>query len=290
LLPKSLKAVLFANNTQQNRQIMKKMPELRHVQMLHGDSDKPPSYSPLTKNYDRVFVAGQMAIDRYSRNGVHIPKDRFRIVGRPQVAAIIPSETKAPDGDVLQIVYMPTWRGFFEDTQFSSLDRADRIIETIMALPKKSHVIFKPHPLSYKDPEWPEFKKRIDAVLAKRSASGSTGEFGSAEQAPFDLYNHADVLICDISSVMIDFLYANKPLVTVLPQRFKPEDRSNFPSLEACYNVSSDLNNLQTELEAAIGADPLVGERERVRASAFGDLDQPPGAAFQAACQELIEG
>ena len=288
-LPDDLRAILYVNNAQPNRKVIKALPELKHTQLLHGDSDKPPSYSPLTKNYDRVFVAGQMAIDRYSRNDVHIPDDRFRIVGRPQVAAIVPSDAKKRDGDVLQIVYMPTWRGFFEDTQFSSLDRADQILETIMELPEKSHVIFKPHPLSYKDPDWPVFKKRIDTALAKRAASGSTGEISPSELTPFDLYNRADVLICDISSVMIDFLYANKPLLTVLPQRFKPEDRANFPSLEACYNVSSDLQNLQAQLEAAVGEDPLEDERARVRAEAFGDLDQEPGAAFKAACQGLVE-
>ena len=288
-LPGGLRAVLYANNAQKNRCVLRSLPNLQHVQILHGDSDKPPSYSPLTKNYDRVFVSGQMAIERYVRNGVHIPEDRFRIVGRPQVKAIVPADTKTATDDVLQIVYMPTWRGFYEDTQFSSLDRADKILEAVMALQQKVHVIFKPHPLSYKDPDWPLIEKRIDNILAERLTSWVTGEFSSPEHRPFDLYNRADILICDISSVMIDFLYANKPLITVLPHGFKSEDRANFPSLEACYNLSSDLQNLQSELSAAVGPDPLQGERARIRASAFGDLDKPPGAAFQAACEELIQ-
>lgn len=289
LLPAGLKVLYFVNNAQKNRMVLKARPDLTHVQLLHGDSDKPPSYSPLTKNFDVVFVAGQMAIDRYSRNGVHIPEDRFRIVGRPQVAAI---ETKDPDatssGAPRTIVYMPTWRGFFEDTQFSSLDRADAVIRAVMALPEKVHLIFKPHPLSYKDPDWPAFKASITAALGAKSAAGSTGEISEGAAAPFDLYNQADLLICDISSVMIDFLYSNKPFLTVLPKAFKEADRANTPSLAASYEVASDLENLEAQLAASLGEDPLAAQRSDVRTQAFGDLDQAPGAAFREACLALL--
>lgn len=287
-LPDGLRAMLYANNAQKNRAVLRSLPGMKHVQILHGDSDKPPSYSPLTKNYDQVFVAGQMAIDRYVHNDVYIPKERFRIVGRPQVAAIAPRRAdpvKRP-----QIVYMPTWRGFFEDTQFSSLDRADQIIETVLSLSQSADLLFKPHPLSYKDPQWPAFEKRISAVLSATHTTGANGQFSPKDLTPFDLYNRADLLICDISSVMIDFLYADKPFTTILPQGFKVEHRANFPSLAASYEVKADLSDLEPQLEAALGTDPIAAARRQVRASAFGDLDQPPGAAFQAACRALIEG
>lgn len=287
LLPAVLKVLYFVNNAQTNRTILRTLPRLTHVQLLHGDSDKPPSYSPLTKNFDVVFVAGQMAIDRYQRNGVHILKDRFRIVGRPQVAAI--NARCAPQNNERTVVYMPTWRGFFEDTQFSSLDRADAVIKAVMALPEKVHLIFKPHPLSYKDPEWPAFKARISAALDGKSAAGSTGEISEGSATPFDLYNQADLLICDISSVMIDFLYSNKPFLTILPKVFREIDRTKTPSLAASYEVASNLGNLDHHLAAALGDDPLAIQRSDVRDQAFGDLDQPPGEAFRQACRALLE-
>jgi len=288
LLPAALKVLYFVNNAQKNRMVLRALPRLTHVQLLHGDSDKPPSYSPLTKNFDLVFVAGQMAIDRYARNGVHIPADRFRIVGRPQVAAIETRDSDATRSAPRTVIYMPTWRGFFEDTQFSSLDRADAVIKAVMALPEKVHLIFKPHPLSYKDPEWPAFKARIKAALGVKSAAGSTGEISEGAAAPFDLYNQADLLICDISSVMIDFLYSNKPLLTVLPNAFKEADRANTPSLVASYEVARDLENLEAQLAASLGEDPLAAQRRNVRAQAFGDLDLAPGAAFREACLALL--
>lgn len=288
LLPKSLKALLYVNNAQKNRTMIRALQQLLHVQLLHGDSDKPPSYSPLTKNYDQVFVAGKMAIDRYMRNNVDIPAERFRIVGRPQVAEINPAATRTDTTAIPQIVYMPTWRGFFDDTQFSSLDRADKVLEAILSRPDPVNILFKPHPLSYKDPDWPDFKRRIEKVFSTTRPNGAKGQFSLSEASPFDLYNQADLLICDISSVMIDFLYANKPFLTILPQGFKEADQSNFPSLNASYQVQSNLNDLTTQLNEALGDDPLRSSRERIQAYAFGDLDQEPGEAFRTACRALV--
>jgi hypothetical protein len=54
-LPESAELVFYANNGQQNRRMIAENPGRKHIQLLHGDSDKSPSYSPLTKNYDYVL-------------------------------------------------------------------------------------------------------------------------------------------------------------------------------------------------------------------------------------------
>lgn len=286
-LPESVRLMLYANNAQKNRLVLKAFPNIAHAQILHGDSDKPPSYSPLTKNYNHIFVAGQMAIDRYARNGVNIPKERFHIVGRPQIADIVPAQAKPAQIDRPTIVYMPTWRGFFEDTQFSSLDRADQIIEGALSVSRPAHVIFKPHPMSYKDPDWSDFNARIQGALRRTDILGARGEVSKSDLSPFDLYNRADLLICDISSVMIDFLYSNKPFITLLPNTFTPDMQPNFPSLQAAYTVRADLCDLNEQLEAALGPDPMERQRKRLRAAAFGDLNRAPGEAFRAVCRKL---
>ncbi|MEX0970326.1 MAG: CDP-glycerol glycerophosphotransferase family protein [Paracoccaceae bacterium] len=280
-VPPAVKAVFYANNAQKNRKMLAAFPQLTHVQLLHGDSDKPPSFSPLTKNYHRVFVAGQMAIDRYAHHGVHIPKDRFRIVGRPQVQALKPA-ARGVGAVRKQVLYMPTWRGFFEDTQLSSLDRAARIIASV---PKASGVelTFKPHSMSYKDPHWPAFERVIRAALADCG-----GRYCATTAPVFDLYNVADVLITDISSVMIDFLYTGKPFLTVLPQGFAATQAGDYPSLAAAYQVQPDLADICAQLGHALGDDPMKTARAKVQAYAFGDIGQPPGAAFRAACHELL--
>lgn len=286
-LPPQTRVVFYANNGQKNRKMMTFHPDVLHIQLLHGDSDKPPSYSPLTQNYDLVFVAGQMGIDRYAQNGVHIPKEKFRIIGRPQVRGISDTPRDAAAG-LRKIIYMPTWRGFFKDTQFSSLDRASAIIETVLATNERLELHFKPHPLSYKDPIWPQFKRDIQAALARKRPNGNLGVFREDGTSPFDLYNEADLLITDISSVMIDFLYSGKPFLVVQPSGFDAADAPRFPSLAASYQVLATLENLPAQLEAAMVDDPLDAKREDIRAYAFGDYGRPPGEAFRETCIALL--
>src|SRR5699024_9193711 len=77
----------YVNNSGATDNIVR-YPHMTHVQLLHGDSDKASSFNPVTALYDKIFVAGQAAIDRYANNGVHIPAEKFTIVGRPQVETV----------------------------------------------------------------------------------------------------------------------------------------------------------------------------------------------------------
>ena len=284
-----LRAVFYANNGIKNSAFIKAFPRVTHVQLLHGDSDKPPSFNPTTKIYDLIFVAGRMGIDRYARNGVTIPAEKFRIVGRPQARAILDAPRGAGRG-LRKVIYMPTWSGFFEDTKFSSLAQANQIIETILASDQPTQLDFKPHPLSFKDPQWPQLERAIRATLGKSRANGNRGIFRTDTAEPFDLYNEADVVITDISSVMIDYLYSGKPFLVILPVDFNvAKDAERFPSLEAGYQVTASLENLSSQFNAAIGEDPLKAKRKAVRLYAFGDYGRPPGEAFREACFALLD-
>lgn len=286
-LPASVCCVFYANNGQRNRQMIAGNRTVKHIQLLHGDSDKPPSYSPLTKNYDLVFVAGQMGIDRYETHGIDIPEHKFRIVGRPQVKSIEPvREIEA--GRRLQVVYMPTWRGFFADTQFSSLARAADVVEKILSWDKECELTIKFHPLSYKDPEWSEFEVAIRSALNQTYPNGNTGVLVGDDASPFDLYNQADLMITDISSVMIDFLYSGKPFAVVQPANFSDLDIAQYPSLAASYQVDEDLGNLVGALDTAVTRDPRKSDREKMQRYAFGDYGQPPGEAFKSACLAVL--
>ncbi len=279
LLSQQTNTVFYANNGQKNRTMIALEYEANHVQLLHGDSDKPPSYSPLSKNYDYLFVAGQMAIDRYKDNGIDIPDEKFRIVGRPQVSAITSENIS---NRIQTIGYMPTWRGFYEDTEFSSLDRAAAVIKkTIQTLDNKK-LLFKPHPMSFKDPQWPKFRRDISSALSNH------GRFAAKKESAFDVYNISDILISDISSVMIDYLYSGKPLIVILPKSFTESDSLRFPSLNAAYLVDADLNDLGEVLTLVTTTDPMQEKRKEMRQKAFGDFGRPVGEAFREACLEII--
>ena len=286
VLPSGVRTVFYANNGQKNRFMVENYPDAMHIQLLHGDSDKPPSYSPMSKIYSKLFVAGQMAVDRYAQNGVHIPTERFRVVGRPQVSKIRQTRAKTQVGR-RKVAYMPTWRGFFADTQFSSLERALDVVACVQGLKHPAGMLFKPHPMSYKDPLWPSLARQIRQELAKGRPFGST-YFGD-ETDPFDVYNNADVLITDISSVMIDFLYSGKPYLVIKPAGFGEDDLARFPSMKGGYLVNADLSNLSDQLALALGDDPMHEQRLITRNYAFGDISQPPGAAFRSACLEVLD-
>src|SRR5699024_2429364 len=83
----SLTTVFYVNNIFKNAHCVR-FGECTHVQLLHGDSDKAPSFNPVTAMYDKVIVAGEAGVDRYAKHGVDIPREKFEIVGRPQVEDI----------------------------------------------------------------------------------------------------------------------------------------------------------------------------------------------------------
>ena len=90
----SLTTAFYVNNAARNTHLVERR-ELTHVWLNHGDSEKPACYNPVHAIYDLLFAAGQAGIDRYARHGVHIPLEKFRIVGRPQVEVIRPATDRA---------------------------------------------------------------------------------------------------------------------------------------------------------------------------------------------------
>ena len=144
----NMTAAFYVNNSAPNVHLVR-YPHMIHVQLLHGDSDKASSFNPVTALYDKVFVAGQAAIDRYEDNGVNIPKEKFTIVGRPQVETV---EQQGPENIPVQtVLYAPTWEGHYADTNYGSLPVGPEIIRELVA--RERTVIFRPHPFSYRNPE-----------------------------------------------------------------------------------------------------------------------------------------
>ena len=94
----TLRCIFYVNNALRNVHVVR-YAGVRHVQLNHGDSDKATSYNPVFRMFDRNFVAGQAAIDRFSAHGISTAPDFFEIVGRPQVedvAVAVPGDAGAP--------------------------------------------------------------------------------------------------------------------------------------------------------------------------------------------------
>lgn len=283
-LPPRTEVVFYVNNSMVNLNVIKANPDVAHVQLLHGDSDKPPSFNPMSAAYDHLFVAGEMAIDRYARNGVTIPREKFRIVGRPQLSLPEPSTDEARRKTV---VYMTTWAGMFEDSNFCSLPQAHEILRNTFSAGQDLDVVFKPHPVSYRDPSWPKVQANIDKV-SQSLPNGITFRMAAHDEDPLSLYTQADVLITDISSTVIDYLYTGKPYIVTNPREYSPEFLEAFPSVDGGHLIAPDGQDIANALTDCLGKDSLKAKRLKLRNYAFGDYGKPQGQAFRQACRALL--
>lgn len=246
-----------------------------HVHLNHGDSDKPSSYHPMIGMFDRIFLAGQAAVDRFERHGVVVPDEKFRLVGRPQVAGTTEVNTD-PLPDVPTVFYAPTWRGGVKDMSFSSLSSGVAIVQAL--IDRGVRVIFRPHPLSIRDRESSVAVARIDALLTATSTERTPHLTSSmtADATIKDLFNTSDALVTDVSSVASDYLRSGKPLAvadlgaTGPGQRPDPVD---YPVLNAAYLL--DVTGLDGEagavLDLMLREDPLRERRTQLRHYYLGD-------------------
>jgi CDP-glycerol glycerophosphotransferase (TagB/SpsB family) len=278
-LAPTLTTVFYVNASSGNGHMVRHS-HLSHVFLGHGDSDKATSSNPTHAMYDVLFVAGQAAIDRYPAHGVHIPRDRFAIVGRPQVEGVVRTErpiaeiAKDRPGGELTVLYAPTWRGAVDETAVCSLEHGEGIVRGLLA--RGARVIFRPHPFTYRDPADVVLVQRIWTVLEEdRARTGRQHVWGAdAETAMtiFDCFNASDAMFSDISSVVSDYLYSGKPFVIYSPGLSPDDFLADFPVARAGYRLAGDLSNLDAVLEMTLSTDPDRADRRIMREAYLGDF------------------
>jgi CDP-glycerol glycerophosphotransferase (TagB/SpsB family) len=290
LLVPSLTTVFYVNAASGNGQMVRHA-DLAHVHIGHGDSDKATSFNPTHAMYDRVFLAGDAAVARYAANGVSIPRSRLQVVGRPQVERIEASGRPLAEIAEPTVLYAPTWRGDAAATELYSLPVAERLV--LRLLDRGCRVIFRPHPYSHQNPEDEAFIRQVQALLgADRSRTGREHLYGAAaerERDVFDCFNDSDAMVCDVSSVAVDFLQSRKPMAMYVPASSEVGFEEQFPVARGCYLLDAELTRVDEALDSLLGADPLREAREQVRASYLGDF--PPASyadVFVSAVEQVV--
>jgi hypothetical protein len=143
----SVRVSLFPSNTSKNLHWLR-LPHIGHVFVGHGDSDKAASVNPFAKAYDEVWVAGQAGRDRYLRAQVGVRDEDIVEVGRPQLAELR-TGTDGPTDRMFTVLYAPTWEGWGENLEHTSLlPMGERIIQALIERAPHIRVLYKPHPLS----------------------------------------------------------------------------------------------------------------------------------------------
>ncbi|HEY1488396.1 MAG TPA: hypothetical protein VGF84_19965 [Micromonosporaceae bacterium] len=106
----------------------------------------------------------------------------------------------------------------------------------------------------------------------------------------FDCFNQADLLITDISSVVADFLYSEKPYVVTnssdLPEA---EFRDRYPTASAAYLLGSDCAGLATIVtDLSAGLDPRAEDRAVLKRHLLGPEEVLAGDRFGRAVQRAV--
>jgi hypothetical protein len=280
-------AVVYVNNGWTNFQALS-FQRAVHIHVNHGESDKICMVSNQAKAYDKVFVAGQAAIERHAAALAWFDDSHLVRVGRPQldldVAPALSATTRTT------ITYAPTWEGEDDANNYSSVDTYGvRIVEAALAQPN-SRVVYKPHP-RIADSDDDAMRHQHQAILrAIKSASSDDPTAGHSILDGADMLgviHSTDVLISDVSSVTLDFLYLKPGAPIVLTDR-----RSNraallaeSPLASACHIVdASSIDKLSTDL-AGIMANGESPERQTMRDHYFGGLE--PGESTRRFWDEL---
>jgi len=273
----SVKVALYPTNVVQNNHLLR-IPGIRHCFIGHGDSDKAGSYSPISRVYDEIWVAGQAGAERYAAVGEGVRPEQLVRVGRPTLAHVHRGTTR-PDPVHPVVLYAPTWEGFYAESDYSSVaPMGERIVEELLAA--GARVVFKAHPATGERSV--HARAVADAIVRRLDGAGDGNLVVAAEGPPVDeLFDRVDVLVADVSSVISDFLASSKPYLVTNPRNLDAAAFvAQFPAAAAAPILAPDCAGLRGFLADAVGPDVFRDRRAALAAYLLGDPAGDPLGRF----------
>jgi hypothetical protein len=283
----SVRAAFYLAYGEKNSNLLRD-PNLIHVMLAHGDSDKATSASALVRIFDETWVAGQAGVDRFAKARIPMAPERFAVIGRPQVSGL----PVGPTGqEPVVILYAPTFEGYYEQTTHSSLDTMGvDLVRRLLADRPEVQVWFRPHPSS--GVLRPTMLTAIDTItdLLKAAPGGHLVSTGGGSSITECLVR-ADVLVSDVSSVVSDYLQTERPVIVCDPDGLSADEfAQRYPSQAGSYRLTPGLPELDVVLADALGADPLHARRLEMKHYVLGDPPGGPQAAFAANVARVTSG
>ena len=269
------KVAIYVNNSVHNFQSLRQS-RMLHVHVNHGESDKICMVSNQVKAYDRVFVAGEAAVRRHRAALIGFDEAKLVPVGRPQLD--LSPEPLLPPSDRPTILYAPTWEGENASNNYTSVDVfGPRIIAAALAVPG-ARVVYKPHPRVPISP-LPTMEEAHGDIVARLSAAADRDPSAGHAYLPsgdiLGVFGSCDLMITDVSSVGLDFLYrrAGQPILIADRHDDPGRLRSDAP-ISRCADVvdSHSLDRLTRTLTERLADDPHRADRAATREFYFGDL------------------
>ena len=269
------KVAVYCNNSGLNFDSLLE-PRMLHVHVNHGESDKLSSASNNAKAYDRVFVAGQAAVQRY--RDVLLEFDTWRLVrvGRPQLDLRLPA-VLAPSSR-RTVIYAPTFEGDADYNNYSSLDRLGAEIVTRALGVPEVRVVYKPHPrvLGSPDPFIQSGHHAVVRILTEAAAREPSAGHTVLEDADIlAVMPDCDVMVTDVSSVGLDWLYLRTDRPLLVTDRYDDTERLRLAApVTRCADVvdSTNVGGLTALLTARLAFDELHLARVAMRHHYFDDV------------------
>jgi hypothetical protein len=284
------KLALYVNHNPENFTCLR-FGNLVHASLMHGDSDKLVTVSNQTKAYDFSFVAGRAAVERMARfSTLYDAEARCVPVGRPQLDEQLRLRAQTPRGPLPTVLYAPTWEGGQPSAEYGSLVSHGLAVVRALVTSGRYRVVYRPHPLTgVRDAAYGEADAAVRHYLAEAPApaegpghaTDTAGDVGPA-------FAGADLLVCDVSGVAMDWLATGEPIVVTRPTGQVTIARSPLLELAPALTVD-DLDDVLALVDRELGDDPTRAERLRLREHYLGDTS--PGAAtrrFVEACERLM--
>lgn len=254
VLQGTAKIVFYVNSHSSNSSVVSYR-SLHHVYLGHGDSDKEISAHPVHRMYDSIFVSGQAAIDRYETHNISLDPGQAVCVGRPQLSDVISATIPRA---ISTFLYAPTWSGYNQASNLSSLHLALPFIQD--CLDRGIRVLFRPHPLSFTRAADRLHILEIDHLL-RNSQNCNLESAQTSGTSLSELFNEADALLTDVSSMIIEFMASNKPIAVVSATCSARSIYDRYPSTLAAYIVASPDS---LAWEQMLSDDPLSATRNLV--------------------------
>jgi hypothetical protein len=279
------KVAVYVNNSVHNFHSLTQR-HMLHVHVNHGESDKICMVSNQVKAYDRVFIAGEAARRRHRAALMEFDESSLVPVGRPQLD-LRPEPVLAPSTQ-RTILYAPTWEGENDSNNYTSVDVfGAEIIEKALAVPEV-RIVYKPHPRVAVSPV-PGVAAAHREIVRRLTGAGHVVQ----EQGDIlAVFPGCDLMITDVSSVGLDFLYLRPRQPMFVADRYDDRERLHTDApISRCADVidSATIGGLTATLAARLDHDEYRDARSAVRRLYFGDL--APGESttrFLAAIDDAV--
>jgi hypothetical protein len=269
------KVVLYCNNSMLNFQSLLDS-RMLHVHINHGESDKQSMASNNAKAYDRVFVAGEAAVQRHAAGLLEFDTSRLVRTGRPQLD-LRPEPVLAPSTR-RTVLYAPTWEGDAEYNDYTSVDTVGAdIVRAVLAV-HDARLVYKPHPkvVTSLTPAVRQEHHRILALVAEAiRREPDAGHQAITSGDILAVMPDCDAMVTDVSAVGLDWLYlrTDKPIF-ITDRRCDAERLRRYVPVSRCAEVITevDVAALAALISACLEHDEHHLARAAMRRHYFDDL------------------